>query len=149
VLEVQGYAVLSDGESGGIEAGLPQYDLCKQGAVPAQETAEGEGGLTMRLIDADALVADIIEDRQHQSFVTYDGRDRYMAMSEYAHDWVADAPTIDAEPVRHGRWIRQDDTFTRYMCSECESKNHDGHEKYCPNCGAKMDAEVGKRGSDD
>lgn len=45
------------------------------------------------------------------------------------------------EPARHGRWIRQDDTFTRYMCSECESKNHDGHEKYCPACGAKMDAE--------
>lgn len=43
--------------------------------------------------------------------------------------------------VHHGRWIRQDDTFTRYMCSECESKNHDGHEKYCPACGAKMDLE--------
>ena len=46
------------------------------------------------------------------------------------------------EPVRHGRWIRQDDTFTRYMCSECESKNHGGYENYYPNCGAKMDLEV-------
>lgn len=46
---------------------------------------------------------------------------------------------VDAEPVRHGRWIRQDNTFTRYMCSECESKNHGGHENYCPSCGAKMD----------
>ena len=50
-------------------------------------------------------------------------------------------PAVDAEPVRHGWWIRQDNTFTRYMCSECESKNHAGHENYCPNCGAKMDKE--------
>lgn len=51
------------------------------------------------------------------------------------------SPTVDAVPVLHGRWIRQDNTYTRYMCSECESTNHDGHEKFCPNCGAKMDLE--------
>lgn len=54
-------------------------------------------------------------------------------------DEVENIPAVDAEPVRYGRWIRQDDTFTRYMCSECESKNHAGHENYCHNCGAKME----------
>ena len=26
------------------------------------------------------------------------------------------------EPVRHGVWVRQDETYTRYMCSVCEKK---------------------------
>lgn len=43
------------------------------------------------------------------------------------------------KPVRHGRWIPQDVTFTRFMCSECESRNHADRTDYCPNCGAKMD----------
>lgn len=45
---------------------------------------------------------------------------------------------LHVKPVRHGRWIRYDNTYTRYMCSECQSKNHGGHENYCPFCGAKM-----------
>ena len=36
------------------------------------------------------------------------------------------------EPVRHGKWIAQDETYTRYFCSECKSGNHQGHEKFCP-----------------
>ena len=59
--------------------------------------------------------------------------------------WVEDieaAPTIEAEPVRHGRWIPQDVTFTRFMCSACKSRNHAYRTDYCPNCGAKMDEEV-------
>ena len=52
---------------------------------------------------------------------------------------IPNAPTIEAEPVRHGKWIAQDETYTRYFCSECKDRNHQGHEKFCPNCGAKMD----------
>lgn len=52
------------------------------------------------------------------------------------------APALDAEPVRHGYWIPQDNTRTKFMCSDCKSRNHDGSGKYCSNCGAKMDAEV-------
>lgn len=63
---------------------------------------------------------------------------------------VDEAPTIDAEPVRHGKW---DDTRVAFYrkCSECGAtvKNNlpdvfldcdirDLH--YCPNCGAKMDS---------
>lgn len=46
---------------------------------------------------------------------------------------------LELEPVRHGRWIRLDNTFTRYMCSECRCIGYEAYEKYCPNCGAKMD----------
>ena len=41
--------------------------------------------------------------------------------------------------VMHGRWVTQDETRTKFMCSLCESKNYGGHEKFCPNCGARMD----------
>ena len=56
-----------------------------------------------------------------------------------------DAPTIDAEPVRHGRWSEQAIRTTSrgvdeigYYCLECgyfESYTA----KYCAGCGAKMD----------
>ena len=52
------------------------------------------------------------------------------------------APTVDAEPVRHGYWIPQDNTRTKFMCSDCKSRNHDGSGKYCSNCGAKMDGDT-------
>ena len=50
-------------------------------------------------------------------------------------------PLADVAPVVHGHWIRQDDSFTRFKCSnpECGIENCNGFENYCPNCGAKMD----------
>lgn len=58
----------------------------------------------------------------------------------------------NAEPVRHGKWKWLSCTYDRvpkekeYECSECHHKTivHGDDmpwEKYCPNCGAKMDAE--------
>ena len=46
-----------------------------------------------------------------------------------------------AAPVVRGHWIRQDESFTRFKCSnpECGIENCSGFENYCPNCGAKMD----------
>ena len=53
------------------------------------------------------------------------------------------APTIEAEPTKHGHWIyKWHGMFHRDLpiCSEC--KNFVVYEtKYCPNCGAKMDEE--------
>lgn len=43
---------------------------------------------------------------------------------------------------KHGYWIPQDNTRTKFMCSDCKSRNHDGSGKYCSQCGCKMDAEV-------
>ncbi len=86
----------------------------------------------MRLIDVDAMLTALCKNC---------GTSGRCIIPCVDYDMIVQFPTIDAEPVRHGRWIAQDNTYTRYMCSECESKNHGGHEKYCPNCGAKMDGE--------
>lgn len=50
---------------------------------------------------------------------------------------IDEAPTIDAEPVRHGHWIKM---FESYACSECYCPaDKESLSDYCPDCGAKMD----------
>ena len=52
------------------------------------------------------------------------------------------APAIDAVPVVHARWIHDNNNL--YGCSECmarETMSHKKLKKFCPNCGARMDAE--------
>lgn len=84
----------------------------------------------MRPIDADVLMRDI--EQYHLS----DGK--------FQH-WVEVQPTVDAVPVRHGKWIDMDEqSYTwKVRCSVC------GHERsmmstqgeypnYCENCGARM-----------
>jgi hypothetical protein len=55
-----------------------------------------------------------------------------------------DAPTVDAVPVRHGKWIFGSTLGHSWMkCSEC-CVSQDGQTlcfSYCPNCGARMDEE--------
>ena len=66
----------------------------------------------------------------------------YYGDSCHANDvreWIDEAPTLDYAPVRHASWIRQDDTYTRFQCGECKSKNFDRRWVFCPLCGAKMD----------
>ena len=51
---------------------------------------------------------------------------------------------IDAEPVRHGEWLKDGSigAIGNY-CSLCDMRvKPDANYNYCPNCGAKMDAEV-------
>ena len=54
---------------------------------------------------------------------------------------VVNIHTIEAEPVRHGRWETNSDRPDSLICSICKCGfdmwKHDPH-KYCPNCGAKM-----------
>lgn len=89
----------------------------------------------MRLIDADAL------------------REIWLASDDFDNDTINavlysidEAPTMDAEPVRHGRWIKDGDFLICLNCeSEIDIKNSLGtenHKNYCPNCGAKMDEGV-------
>ena len=61
---------------------------------------------------------------------------------------IEDAPLIEAESVRHGRWIHTDlanHWYGKDECSECTYHEKDrsdlSHLNYCPNCGAKMDKE--------
>lgn len=82
------------------------------------------------------------------------------ALLEFAHNHIdgqvdcndiARFPSVDAEPVRHGRWIhttKEDSdwggTFHRYTCSACNwsmGDNPTGWGLFCPHCGAKMDKE--------
>lgn len=50
---------------------------------------------------------------------------------------------VDAEPVRHGRWVYNDDDIMPYKsCSLCGCEAFDLHgANYCPYCGAKMEGE--------
>lgn len=54
---------------------------------------------------------------------------------------IDQAPTIDAEPVRHGLWIEIGaDKHGRggiQKCTACDG-TYPYRCKYCPNCGAKM-----------
>ena len=64
--------------------------------------------------------------------------------------FLNNANTIEAEPVRHGRWETSSDRPDSLICSICKCGfdmwKHDPH-NYCPSCGAKMYGD-GKEGSD-
>ena len=55
--------------------------------------------------------------------------------------WVEVQPSVEAEPVRHGRWIEEPNCM--YRCSSCGSHYPSirGYMDYCycPSCGALMD----------
>ena len=60
---------------------------------------------------------------------------------------IRQMPTIEAEPVKHGRWLYKELCFKgdktptdyTYECSVCGYKWGEDIYRYCPNCGAKMD----------
>ena len=101
----------------------------------------------MRLGDIDAVTEKLL----HDSFCSWHDFNTVM----HALD---EAPTIDAVPVKHGRWI---DKGLDLVCSACGIRYSDelpymsrlstpgswdmeGFE-YCPHCGAKMDGERVKK----
>ena len=61
---------------------------------------------------------------------------------ETIQKWIDDAPTVDAEPVKHGEWIPKITELGTmiFRCSACQ-KFSNLHWAYCPQCGAKMDGE--------
>lgn len=54
---------------------------------------------------------------------------------------VVDSHTIEAEPVRHGRWIKRPDERICPFCNDRHSYFGGKEKNYCPNCGAKMDGD--------
>ena len=118
----------------------------------------------MRLIDADALIDELTQrccnncikrmgTKNGKRKMAYEIGDAPCLACEVDDIKVEldDAPTIDAVPVRHGKWDDKRVAFYR-KCSECGAtvKNNlpdvfldcdirDLH--YCPNCGAKMEEE--------
>ena len=89
----------------------------------------------MRLIDADAFGGIVKDGGELDEHATIIARDAMFCM-----------PTVDAVPVRHGKWILDEEFID---CSECrrEKWSRVPYEslvkrfKYCPNCGARMDEE--------
>ena len=78
----------------------------------------------MRLIDADEL-------RKCFSLALH-GKEVYNA--EEILMTIQTTPTLDAEPVRHGHWVVDEDGNIK--CSECG--HHSVGDNYCERCGAKM-----------
>lgn len=65
-------------------------------------------------------------------------------------DILSALPTVDAVPVRHGRWetVEDWDGDEHYRCSECgaefvliDGTPNDNDYLYCPHCGARMDGD--------
>lgn len=93
----------------------------------------------MRLIDADRAL-EIVRDQGIAHPNAYH-------LTNYATLILREAPTIEAEPVKHGRWLTWEEMFPGetskrknnlgIFCNQC--RNHaDNMSDYCPNCGAKM-----------
>ena len=56
-------------------------------------------------------------------------------------DFIMWQPAADVVPVRHGLWVCVDtDNEQSFICNRCKRKEY-WESNYCPNCGAKMDAE--------
>lgn len=100
-----------------------------------------------RLIDADALIEELLrlpvvsDDLFGLGFKT---------AIDCAITKAANAPTIEAKPVRHGRWIpfgqiAEDPFVNNYRCSECDYRVH-FRTRYCPDCGWPMDGGVSNEG---
>ena len=62
-------------------------------------------------------------------------------------------PAADVEPIRHGRWIDENPASPldpRMRCSVCEHVEVPMRMwRFCPMCGARMDAESSKEKKDD
>ena len=83
--------------------------------------------------------------------------DYYHHTTDTQHEALKEAlgrvESVDAVPVRHGRWQWISSTYDRipcekrYWCSKChhETITHDSEpwERFCPNCGARMDGKDG------
>lgn len=98
----------------------------------------------MELIDRDKLI-EILAEMQGRCATK-------AALVQNSKIWqqVKDMPTVEAEPVRHGKWKQWDsygfeDTYECTACGESfvliEGTPITNGYKYCPLCGAKMDGE--------
>ena len=102
-----------------------------------------------RLIEADALFA--VVQRHHDLYKCATNPADKARRDECLQVMcdINDAPTVDAEPIGHGRWIPHPTELYWDVCSVCGTgckrrEDDNGAEAqynyhYCPWCGAKMD----------
>ena len=104
---------------------------------------EGEGDIMARLIDADKFLSSMIK---RFKCVPLIGRNDYDC--ESLKQMLIEAPTVDAVPVVHGRWVpsmeEMEDGFgethmiqTGVECSVCGHYSCCGG-NFCKDCGARM-----------
>lgn len=114
----------------------------------------------MKLIDADALKATISQYEFNAPNERYK-QGGECVLNFYMPKIIDDAPTIEAEPVRHGYIVKKKRVIGRiehhkcpecshtwqkdkrckideWLCSECGKVLAHNYTNYCPNCGAKM-----------
>lgn len=97
----------------------------------------------MRLIDRDMISRKAAVSRISDLIVLELRGERIPTWNE-VYKALNDLPTVDAVPVKHGRWINiaNGNCDDLCKCSECkETWLGIGGYNYCPNCGAKMDGE--------
>jgi len=104
----------------------------------------------MRLINADAIVHYQTYDDEHEEFPEHES-----TIADFLDEMTDEGcpNPVDAVTVKHGRWQWISSTYDRvpcekrYWCSKChhETITHDSEpwEKFCPNCGARMDGNDG------
>ena len=94
----------------------------------------------MRLIDANKIY-DAVERRYQVSSGIEHRCERDLL------ELICLSETIDAAPVKHGRWLNANSRPKTYerICTACGGGAYfcgiGCSYKYCPNCGAKMDGE--------
>lgn len=106
----------------------------------------------MRLIDADRLK--LLECEPNTVMNTRDTM-RWNMLAVEINRMIDNAPTVDAQPVKHGEWLEEENPWLRiamgrdlyalgrkklWECSVCDSYCLN-RTNYCPHCGAKMDFE--------
>ena len=105
-----------------------------------------------RLIDADALKEYLIELADDEDNI--ESGASWSRAFELFVEILDDEPTIEAEPVRHGKWTEKAIQDCGHMdlqeakCSECGRWLQTPYNYYfidyvyCPNCGAKMEDSI-------
>lgn len=92
-----------------------------------------------RYIDADKL-SETIKEHAYLLCDSINSRDYGMFLDGIMQA-IDETPTANVQEVRHGGWIFRGDYTS--MCSCCNNDvevDHEKEPKYCPECGAKMDA---------
>ena len=96
----------------------------------------------------------LINEDKLDDYVFKSASERMDLSVEYMFGWndaihhiKVNAPTVDAEPVRHGKWIDEgyyadNSNYKAWHCSKCNwhmLAYDDELFSYCPMCGARMD----------